>query len=139
MSDALRIRGLGGIRSRGLLLWSGCEDDFQEPEKFAHLRARDDEGRQQAQRKIVGTIDQQAALHGLGDERPTFGGELDANHQAFATDLANKIESCSKLCQTFAQLGTARPDIFEELFVLDDSKKFKRGGASQRAAAKGGA
>jgi len=50
--DALGIRGLAGIRSGGLL-WSCCKNEFKEPEKFAHLRAGDDEGRQQAQRKIV--------------------------------------------------------------------------------------
>src|SRR6267378_3334096 len=92
--DALGIRGFAGIRSRGLL-WSCCKNEFKEPEKFAHLRARDDEGRQQAQRKIVGAIDQQTTPHGLADERRAIDGEFDTDHQAFAADLANKIKFCS--------------------------------------------
>src|SRR6266850_1765165 len=38
MGDTRRIRGLAGIRCEGLLR-SSCENEFEEPEKFAHLRA----------------------------------------------------------------------------------------------------
>src|SRR5713101_4758712 len=61
MGNAPGIRGLAGIRRRGLLR-SCCENQFKETEKFAYLRAGNDKGQQQAQRKIVGTIEQQAAL-----------------------------------------------------------------------------
>src|SRR5258708_20980187 len=61
MGDTLRIRGFSGIRDGGLLR-SCSKNEFKEPEKFAHLRASDDEGRQQAQGKDVGAIDQQTAL-----------------------------------------------------------------------------
>src|SRR2546430_8745728 len=71
MGNALGIHGLRGIRS-GSLLRSCCKNEFKEPEKFAHLRTSDDEGRQQAQRKIVRTVDQQPALHGRADERRAF-------------------------------------------------------------------
>src|ERR1700694_1926834 len=88
---SLRIRGLAGIRSRGLLRGC-CKNDFKEPEKFAHLRAGDDEGRQQAQRKFVGAIDQQTAPHGFVDERRAFDGEFDTDPQAFAADFADRSE-----------------------------------------------
>src|SRR5260370_40130246 len=68
MGNAPGIRGLAGIRSGGLLRGC-CKNEFKEPEKFAHLRASNDERRQQAQGKIVGAIDQQTALHGFADER----------------------------------------------------------------------
>src|SRR5256885_7138288 len=45
------------------------KNKFKEPEKFAHLGARDDERRQQAQRKFAGAIDQQTTLHGHADKR----------------------------------------------------------------------
>src|SRR5216684_8725369 len=105
MSNAFRIRELAGIRSGGLL--SGCcKNNFKEPEKFAHLRASDDEGRQQAQGKIVSAVDQQAALHGLADERRAFDGEFDADHQAFGADFADEAEFGGKFDETFAELGT---------------------------------
>ena len=99
VSDALGIRGFAGIRRRGLL-WSGCQNEFQELEKFADLRASNKEGRQKAQREIVSAIDQQAALHGFTDKRAAFDGKFDADHQAFATDGTNKIEFSSKLGET---------------------------------------
>src|SRR6266852_672193 len=67
MSNAFRIRGLAGIRSGGLLR-GFCKNDFKEPEKFAHLRTSDDKGRQQAQRKIMGAVNEQAAMNGFRDE-----------------------------------------------------------------------
>ena len=76
MGCAIQIRRTGGIWS-GSLLGSCGKHDFQEPEKFAHLRARDDEGRKQAQSKIVSAVDQQPALHGLADERRAFDGKFD--------------------------------------------------------------
>src|SRR5882672_9292778 len=42
MCDARRIRGLAGFRCGGLSRGS-CENEFEEPEKFAHLRTGDDE------------------------------------------------------------------------------------------------
>src|SRR5260370_24242715 len=87
VGDAPGIRGLAGIRSGGLLR-SCCKNEFKEPEKIAHLRARDDKGRQQSQSKIVGAINEQAALHSLADERPALHGEFDADHQALAANFA---------------------------------------------------
>src|SRR5713226_9981024 len=136
MSDAFRIRGLGGI---GGLLWSSCKYKFQEPEKIAYLRARNDEGRQQAQGKIVSAVDQQAALHSLADERPAFDRKFDADHQAFGADFADEAEFGSEFREAFAQLGAARADIFEQFFILDDLEELEGHGTSQRATAKGGA
>src|SRR5216684_5754358 len=135
MSNALRIRGLAGIRSGGLLRGC-CKNEFEEPEKFAHLRASDDEGRQQAQGKIVGAIDQQAALHGPTHERPAFDGEFDTDHQAFDADFADEIEFSGKLCEAFPQLFPTRTNIFEQLFVLEGLEKLEGHGTSQRATAK---
>src|SRR5260370_34866989 len=119
ISYAFRIRELAGIRSGGLL--SGCcKNNFKEPEKFAHLRASDDEGRQQAQGKIMSAVDQQAALHGLADERPAFDGEFDTDHQAFAADFADEVEFGGELDQAVAQLRAARAEIFQQLLVLTD-------------------
>src|SRR5258708_15907312 len=56
MGNAPEIRGLAGIRRRGLLR-SCCKNQFKDSEKFAHLRAGDNKRRQQADRKIVGAID----------------------------------------------------------------------------------
>src|SRR5882762_10340111 len=102
--NALRIRGLAGIRGRSLR-WSSCKNEFKEPEKFAYLRARDDEGRQEAQRKIVGAIDQQTAPHGRADERRAFDGEFHADHQAFAADFADEAEFGGKLRDGLTKLS----------------------------------
>src|ERR1700731_421497 len=136
--NTLRIRGIAGIQSGGLL-WSSCKNEFKEPEKFAHLCAGDDEGRQQAQGKIVSAIDQQTAPHGFADERRAFDGEFDPDHQAFATDFPDKAEFGGELRETLMQFGAAQADIFEELSVLDDVQELEGHGASQRAAAKRGA
>src|SRR5204863_9438765 len=77
MGNAPGICGLRGIQ-RGDLLRSFCKNKFKESQEFAHLRASDDKGRQQTQRKIVGTVDEQAALHGFADERRAFNREFDA-------------------------------------------------------------
>src|SRR5580704_5725855 len=55
VGDALRICGLTGIRDGGLP-WSCSKNKFEQPEKFAHLRARQVKGRKQAQSKVVGAI-----------------------------------------------------------------------------------
>src|SRR4029077_17671691 len=103
MGDAMRIRGLGGSRGGGLLRSCG-KNDLQEPEKFVDLRAGNQEGRQQAQRKIVSAIDEQSALHGLADKRPAFNGKFDADHQAFGTYFADKTEFGGELGEAVAQL-----------------------------------
>src|SRR5260370_5281712 len=138
VGDAPGIRRLAGIRS-GSLVRSCCKYEFKEREKIAHVRASDDKGRQQAPSKIVGAIDEQAALHGLADKRPAFDGEFDADHQAFAANFADEAEFRGKLREALTQLGAARADIFEEFFVLDDREELEGNGASQRPAAKRGA
>src|SRR5260370_33840216 len=100
MSDALQILGLRGIRG-GCLLWNGCKNKFQEPEKFGHLRPRDDKGRQQAQCKIASAIDQQAALHGFADERSAFDEEFDADPPASAPDFTDAAALGCKVDATF--------------------------------------
>src|SRR6266849_1598604 len=71
MGDARRFRGPAGIRGGGLLR-SSRENEFEEPEEFAHLRAVDDERGKQTQREIMSAIDQQAVLHGLRDKGRAF-------------------------------------------------------------------
>src|SRR6267378_506036 len=138
MGNAPRVRELCGIQ-RSSLLRSCCKNKFKKPEKLPHLCASDDERRQQTQRKVVSTVDQQPALHGLGDERPAFDGEFDADHQAFTANFADEAEFGCEPCEAVAELSTARADIFEELLVLNDLEKFQGHGASQRAAAESGA
>src|SRR5713226_9307180 len=107
MGDASRIRGLAGIRS-GSLLRGCCQNEFKEPEKFAHLRRSDDKGRQKTQRKIMGAIDEQTALHVFADKGRTFDGKLYTEDQAFAADLADEAEFCRELREAFAQLSAAQ-------------------------------
>src|SRR6266851_1051884 len=111
----------------------------REMEQFARMRASNDEGRQQAQREVVGAVDEQTAPHGFGDKRSAFDGELDTDHQAFAADFTDEAEFGGELRETLAQLRAAHADIFEKFLALDDAEKFERNGTSQRAAAKGGA
>src|SRR6266478_5090330 len=118
MGDTRRIHGLAGIRGGGLLRRS-CENEFEEPEKFAHLRAVDDERGKQTQCEIVSAIDQQAALQGFGYKGRTFDGELDADHQPFSTNFADEVKFSGELREAFAKLHGARADVFEELFALD--------------------
>src|SRR5438105_864517 len=138
LGNAPGIRGLRGIRS-GSLLRSCCKNKFKEPEKFAHLRASDDERGQQAQRKIVGAIEEQTAPHGLADERRAFDGEFDTQHQALTANFPDKTKFCRELYEPIAQLCGSRTDIFQEFFALDDLEKLESHGASQRAAAESGA
>src|SRR6266446_6150184 len=122
MRNAPGILGCRGIRS-GSLVRSCRKNEFKEPEKLAHLRASDDERRQQAQRKIVGAIDQQTALHGLADERPAFPGEFDTDHQALAANFADEAKFCRELYEAVAQVCASRTDIFQEPLALDDVEK----------------
>src|SRR6266404_2457860 len=126
MGDARRIHGLAGIRGGGLLRRS-CENEFEEPENFAHLRAVDDERGKQTQCEIVSAIDQQAALQGFGYKGRTFDGELDANHQTFSANFTDEVKFGGELRKTFAKPRTARTDVFEELFALDGFEEFERG------------
>src|SRR6266480_1092816 len=135
--NALRIRGLAGIRSGGLL-WGCSQNKFKEPEKFAHLRAGDNERRQQAQRKFVGAIDQQTTLHGHADKRRAFDGKFDTDHEAFAADFADEVELGGQFREALAQLRASRADIFEQLLVLDDVEELEGNPTGQRAAAKRG-
>src|SRR5713226_3006214 len=80
-SSPLCSGGFVRIRSAGLL-WSFCQNDFEKLEKFADLRTRDDEGRQEAESKVVRAVDQQAALHSFGNEGCAFDGKIDADHEA---------------------------------------------------------
>src|SRR6266849_5451732 len=54
-------RGGGGLRGSSRNgFGSFCENEFKETKKFANLRTGDDEGRQEAQGKVVSAIDHQA-------------------------------------------------------------------------------
>src|SRR5712664_2033562 len=135
MGDTRRIRGLAGIRCEGLLR-SSCENEFEEPEKFAHLRAVDDERGKQTQCEIVSAIDQQAVLHGFRYKGRTFDGEFDAHHQSFSANFSDEVKFGGELREAFAKLRAARADVFEELFALDGFEEFERGRARKRTAAK---
>src|SRR6267143_1662654 len=117
MGEARRLRGLAGIRGGGLLRGS-CENKFEEPEKFAHLRAADNERGKQTQRKIVSAVDQQSALHGFRDKWRAFDGELDTDHQPFAANFADEVKFGGELREASAQLSATRANVFEEFLVL---------------------
>src|SRR5882762_8069872 len=129
--------GLRGSSRNGF--GSFCENELEETEEFAHLRTGDDEGRQEAQGEIVSAIDHQALTEGLGGEGIAVDGKFDAEDEAFAANFADEIELGSELGQACAEFGAACANVFEELFVFDDSEELERGGADQRTAAKGGA
>src|SRR6267154_1235941 len=127
--------GLRGCSRNGF--WSFCENELEETEKFANLRAGDDEWRQEAQGEIVRAIDHQALAQSFGGERIAIDGKLDAQDQAFAANFADEIELGGELGQARAEFGAACADIFEELFIFDDGEELKGGGADQRTSAKG--
>src|SRR5882724_11325641 len=113
--------GLRGSSRNGF--GSFCENEFEETEKFAHLRASDDEGRQEAQGEIVSAIDDQALAQSFGGEGIAVDGKLDAQDQPFAANFADEIELGSELGEAGAEFGAACVDVFEELFVFDDGQE----------------
>src|SRR6267142_1555361 len=75
--EARRIGGgLRGSSRNGF--GSFCENEFEETEEFAHLRAGDDEWGQEAQGEIVRAIDHQALAQSFGGKRIAVDRELDA-------------------------------------------------------------
>src|ERR1700756_2134805 len=58
----LRCGGGNGFRSF-------CENELEKAKEFANLRASNDEGRQETQRKVVSAIYEQALTQGFSDER----------------------------------------------------------------------
>src|SRR5437016_9567362 len=118
MGNPPSISGLRGIRS-GSLLRSFCKNKFKEFQEFAHLRASDDKGRQQAQRKLAGTVDEHAALHCFVDETRAFNRQFDADHQAFTANFADEAKFCCQLYKPVAPLCAPREDRFDEFFLLD--------------------
>src|SRR5690348_16971576 len=133
-----RRRRIRGLRSGGLARGS-CKDFFQKPKELAHLRTSDEKRRQKTQGGIVRAVDQQTAAHGLRDKGSAIDGELDANHEAFPANFADERKFSGQRGKAFAQFSAAGSDIFEEILVLDDVEKLERGGASERATAKGSA
>src|SRR5579859_807434 len=133
-----RGRGIRGLRSGGLARGS-YKDFFQETQELAHLHASDEKRRQKTQRGIVRAVDQQTAAHGFRNIGSTLDGELDANHEAFPANFADEGEFGGQCGKALAQFRAACADIFEEIFVLNDVEKLERGGAGERAAAKGSA
>src|SRR5260370_5788342 len=100
-----RGRRFRGLRSGGLLRGS-YKKLREQTQKLAHFGARDEEGREQAQREIVRAVDEQAFEQSLLDERSAIDGKLDADHQAFAANFANEAEFGTQGAETPAQLPT---------------------------------
>lgn len=94
------------VLSRRRLAGGNCFKNLREQaQEFPHLSAGDEKWRQQADGVIVSAIDQQAAIHRFGDQRRAVNGQLDADHQAFAPDFADKVEAPRQSRDAFAQLG----------------------------------
>src|SRR6266404_3754355 len=77
--EARRIGGLRGSSRNGF--GSFCENEIEETKEFAHLRAGDDEGRQETQGEIVSAIDHQALAQSFGGERIAVDGKFDAEDE----------------------------------------------------------
>src|SRR5258707_14692602 len=125
----------GGLRRSRNGFWSFCENELKQTEKFANLRAGDNERRQQAQSKVVSAIDEQTLTQSFSNEWIAIDGEFDAEDQAFAADFADEIQFGGELGEAFAELGAAGADVGEQLFAFNDAEKFEGGSANQRAAA----
>src|SRR5579859_97414 len=134
-SSARGGRGIRGLGS-GSLLRSSEKNSFHLAEKLANLRARDDEGREKAQRKVVRAIDEQAAKQGLLNEGSAVDGQFDAKHQAFAADFADKRKFSGESGEAIAKLVATSANVLEKSLVVDDVEKFESRRASKRAAAK---
>src|SRR5882762_8983038 len=93
-------RGGGGLRGSSRNgFGSFCENEFEETEEFANLRAGDDEWGQEAQGEIVGAIDDQALAQSFGGERIAIDGKFDAEDEAFAPNFTDEIELSGELGQ----------------------------------------
>src|SRR5439155_17740853 len=108
----------------------------EKTQKFAHLRAGDKKWRKQANRKVVGAIDEQAAFERFGDKRAAFDRKLHAEHASLAADLFHEIKFRLKFFEALAKFLSARADVFEQLFLFDDFQKFKSDSADHRTATK---
>src|SRR5271170_713304 len=108
------------------------QDSFEQPQKIAHLLARNDKWRQQANGEIVRAVDEQAMLQSGSDERRAIDGKFYAEDQALATDFADKVEFCGQRLEAFAKFRAALANIREEFGVVDDLQKLQRSGADQR-------
>src|SRR5215470_18696 len=80
---------------------------FENSEEFANLFCADDQGGEEAQRKFVRAIDQEAAFHGFGDERSAVDGEFNADHEAFTADFFDEGVFGSQLLDATANFSAA--------------------------------
>jgi hypothetical protein len=103
---------------------------FENAKEFADLRAGDDEGREKAQGKVVGAIDQQALTQGFGDVGIAVDGELDTEDQAFAANFSDEMEFGGEVGEAFAKFRAACANVFEKLLIAEDVQKFESGGAN---------
>src|SRR6516164_1671599 len=83
-------------------------------------------------------IDQQAETKGLLNERRTVHSEIDANHEPFATDLADETKLPGQVFKTGAQLDTAGANVGEQIVFLNDGQEFECCGTDQRTSAESG-
>src|SRR5574337_1489483 len=93
---------------------------LEKAEKLADLRRADKERRKQAQGVIVRAVDEQAALHGFGDEGAAFDGKLDAEHEAFAAHFPDEVEFRGQPGKTFTEFGAARANVREEFLLFEN-------------------
>src|SRR5580765_983409 len=90
----------------------GKKNCFKQLQKFAHLRLADQKSRQQANRKFVRAIDEQAAMQRFAHERATFNGKFHAEHATFAANFLYEIAFGLESFQTGAEFGPAYTNIF---------------------------
>jgi len=122
VSDALGIRGVGGIRAeacRGVVARTSSRS-LRNSRTCARVMRKG--GKRRSVKSWVQLISKPRCRASL--TMAAFDGEFDADHQAFAAYGTNKIEFSSELGETFAQFGAAREDIFEKIFILDNAEKF---------------
>ncbi len=84
-------------------------------------------------------VDEQALFQRFGNVRSAIDVQIDADHQAFAANFADEIEFGGHFFQAGFQLGAARANIGQQMFLFDRVEKRQARGARQRPAAKRGA
>ena len=87
---------------------------------------------------FVRAIHDQPASQRFRDEGRAIHGQVNAKHQALATDFPDEIEFVGKFFNTGTQFRATLANICKQPFFLDYREEFKRCSTNKRATAEGG-